>query len=131
MHYTGYPLQTHVAAAKAAIDVISANVALEYGPLGIATNVISPGPIGDTEGMRRLSNTQDEAARRGKRVPLQRYGSVRDITDATVFLFSDAASYINGAVIVVDGGAWRVLATGPDSGIQYPDSVLLEDKARL
>jgi 2,4-dienoyl-CoA reductase [(3E)-enoyl-CoA-producing], peroxisomal len=42
----------------------------------------------------------------GRRVPLGRFGLIKDIENAAVFLCSDAASYINGAVIVVDGGHW-------------------------
>lgn len=49
MHYTGLPLQTHVNAAKAAVDALSNNVSIEYGPFGVTSNVISPGPIGETE----------------------------------------------------------------------------------
>lgn len=48
IHYTGIPMQTHVAAAKAAVDALSHNVAIEYGPLGITSNIISPGPIKGT-----------------------------------------------------------------------------------
>jgi peroxisomal 2,4-dienoyl-CoA reductase len=43
-HYTGMPLQTHAAAAKAGVDAIMAGAALEYGPYGITSNVITPGP---------------------------------------------------------------------------------------
>ena len=49
MHYTGVPFQTHVAAAKAGVDALSNNIALEFGPLGITSNVIAPGPIEGTE----------------------------------------------------------------------------------
>jgi peroxisomal 2,4-dienoyl-CoA reductase len=43
-HYTGMPLQTHAAAAKAGVDAISAGAALEFGPFGVTSNVITPGP---------------------------------------------------------------------------------------
>lgn len=131
MHYTGYPLQAHVSAAKAAVDAIAVNFALEYGPFGVTSNIISPGPIGGTEGMRKLSMIEKIKEKEGRRVPLQRYGSVKDIADATVYLFSDAANYVNGEVLVVDGGAWRVLATGPDSGIQYPENVLTRNTSKI
>jgi 2,4-dienoyl-CoA reductase [(3E)-enoyl-CoA-producing], peroxisomal len=48
-HYTGVPSQTHVSAAKAAIDVLSNNVAIEFGPWGITSNIIAPGTIANTE----------------------------------------------------------------------------------
>jgi peroxisomal 2,4-dienoyl-CoA reductase len=49
LHYTGTPFQGHVAVAKAGIDALSHTVALEFGPLGITSNVIAPGPIASTE----------------------------------------------------------------------------------
>lgn len=105
--------------AKAAVDSLSASTALEYGPLGLRSNVIAPGPIADTEGMARLSRQEDrERALRG--VPVQRWGSVREIADATVFLLSETGGFVNGAEIVVDGGAWRMGAGGIGGG-GYPE----------
>ncbi|PKS10621.1 hypothetical protein jhhlp_002376 [Lomentospora prolificans] len=121
-HYTGMPLQAHVAAAKAGVDSLMTSVALEYGPYGITSNVIAPGPIANTEGMARLSGASDDAI--GRRVPAGRLGSVRDIADSTVYLFSDAGSYVNGHVLVADGASWRMggsVGVGIESGMQYPD----------
>ncbi|KAM0323271.1 hypothetical protein ACHAQA_008862 [Verticillium albo-atrum] len=125
-HFTGQPLQAHVASAKAGVDALSASVALEYGPRGLTSNVISPGGIEGTEGVKRLSS----AASRGsgamvRSVPLGRYGSVKEIADATVFLLSDTGNYVNGHVLVVDGGAWRLAGlSGISSGLNYPEVVL-------
>lgn len=125
IHYTGLPLQTHVSAAKAAVDSLSNAVAIEYGPLGISSNVIAPGPIGGTEGMERLAKSDPEnLAKTVKRVPLGRLGSIKDIADATVYLFSDAGNFVNGSTLVVDGGSWRVNAGGPGSSWEYPDFIL-------
>lgn len=123
IHYTGLPLQTHVAVAKAGVDAMSNAVAIEYGPLGVTSNVIAPGPIAGTEGMDRLAKSKG-AERFGKGIPLGRMGRVKEIADATVYLFSDAANYVNGEVLVVDGGAWRTSAGNPGSGFQYPDFLL-------
>lgn len=49
LHYRGSPFQTHVAVAKAGVDALSNNVAIEFGPLGVTSNVIAPGPIAQTE----------------------------------------------------------------------------------
>ena len=68
------------------------------GPLGVTSNVIAPGPIGDTEGMDRLTPASD--AENDTRIPLGRKGSVKDIADATVYLFSDGANYVNGDVLI-------------------------------
>jgi NAD(P)-dependent dehydrogenase (short-subunit alcohol dehydrogenase family) len=96
--------QSHVCAAKAGVDMITRTLCLEWGSEGVRINSIIPGPIDNTEGMKRLAPT--EAMRRAvtKSVPLQRMGSTDDIANACLFLASDFASYITGAVIPVDGG---------------------------
>ncbi|KAL4898740.1 hypothetical protein BDV59DRAFT_9487 [Aspergillus ambiguus] len=121
MHYTGAPLQTHASVAKAGVDALAGNVAIEYGPLGLTSNVISPGPITRTEGSERLSVRPRV---QNKRIPLGRAGTVKEVADATVFLFSDAATYVNGVVLPVDGGAWRTGAGNPGRDFEYPDFIL-------
>lgn len=49
IHYRGMPFQTHVSVAKAGIDSLSNSVAIEYGPRGMTSNIIAPGPIASTE----------------------------------------------------------------------------------
>jgi peroxisomal 2,4-dienoyl-CoA reductase len=105
LHYLGTPMQLHVSAAKAGIDALTRNLAVEWGRYGIRVNAIAPGPIEDTEGMKRLVPEPVKEKLR-KTVPLGRFGLIKDIEAAAVFLCSDAASYINGAVLVVDGGHW-------------------------
>jgi peroxisomal 2,4-dienoyl-CoA reductase len=117
-------MQCHVSAAKAGVDALSASVAIEYGPLGITSNVIAPGAIAGTEGLSRLGKRVNESGPNIRRIPLARLGTAKDIADATVFLFSDAASYITGAAIVVDGGAWRTHAAQPGGDFEYPDFIL-------
>ena len=105
LHYLGTPYQLHVSAAKAGVDALTRNLAVEWGRYGIRVNAIAPGPIEDTEGMARLvPEPVKEKLRR--RIPLGRFGRIRDIEQSAVFLCSDAASFINGAVLVVDGGQW-------------------------
>ncbi|KAH7187505.1 oxidoreductase [Fusarium oxysporum] len=125
-HYTGVPYQSHVAAAKAGVDALSASVALEYGPRGLTSNVISPGGIEGTEGLQRLSSEASrESGEAARNIPLGRYGLLKEVSDATVFLFSEAGNYINGHVLVVDGGAWRLPGlAGMSAGLAYPDIVL-------
>jgi len=105
LHYLGTPMQLHVSAAKAGVDALTRNLAVEWGRYGIRVNAIAPGPIEDTEGMTRLVPEPIKQKLRG-RVPLGRFGLIKDIEHAAVFLCSDAASYINGAILVVDGGHW-------------------------
>ncbi|GJN68517.1 hypothetical protein PLICBS_002560 [Purpureocillium lilacinum] len=127
-HYTGMPLQAHVSAAKAAIDSLMASVALEYGPRGVQSNVISPGAIEDTEGAARLMSSDETVkAQYAASIPSGRLGTVRDVADATVFLFSEAGTYINGQVIPVDGAAWRrqgASTMGGDKSMEYPNYLL-------
>lgn len=105
LHYLGTPYQLHVSAAKAGVDALTRNLAVEWGRYGIRVNTIAPGPIEDTEGMSRLVPAPvKEKLKRG--IPLGRFGRIRDIEQAAIFVCSDAASFINGAVLVVDGGQW-------------------------
>ncbi|CAG8205240.1 unnamed protein product [Penicillium olsonii] len=99
IHYRGMPFQTHVSVAKAGIDALSHSVALEYGPRGMTSNIIAPGPIAQTEGFERLLPS-DALEAYIKSQPLGRVGHVRDIADATVYLFSDTGSYVTGQTLV-------------------------------
>ncbi|KAJ5182617.1 Peroxisomal 2-4-dienoyl-CoA reductase [Penicillium capsulatum] len=124
LHYRGMPFQAHVSVAKAGIDSLSNSVAIEYGPRGVTSNIIAPGPIAQTEGLDRLLPSDTKAAYI-KSQPLGRVGHVRDIADATVYLFSDAGSYVTGQTLVVDGANWRTSAgVGNGGGLQYPDFLL-------
>jgi peroxisomal 2,4-dienoyl-CoA reductase len=105
LHYLGTPMQLHVSAAKAGVDALTRNLAVEWGRYGIRVNAIAPGPIEDTEGMTRLV-PEPIKDRLRKKIPLGRFGRIADIEKAAVFLCSEAASFINGTVLVVDGGQW-------------------------
>lgn len=102
--FTPIPNQSHVCAAKAGIDILAKTLAIEWSGDGIRVNVISPGPIDDTEGMRRLAPTAEVRERAMRAVPLHRFGSKDEIADLALFLSTDAAAYITGAVCVCDGG---------------------------
>lgn len=105
LHYLATPMQIHVSAAKAGVDAITRNLSVEWGRYGIRVNGIAPGPIEDTEGMKRLLPEQFKEMI-VKKIPLRRFGRIADIENAALFLTSDAASYINGVTLVVDGGQW-------------------------
>ncbi|HEX7709093.1 MAG TPA: SDR family oxidoreductase [Thermoanaerobaculia bacterium] len=96
--------QIHVSAAKAGVDMITRTLALEWGGAGVRVNSVVPGPIDGTEGMARLAPTEEVRAMTVKGVPLGRFGTPADIANTCLFLASDLASYITGAVIPVDGG---------------------------
>jgi 2,4-dienoyl-CoA reductase [(3E)-enoyl-CoA-producing], peroxisomal len=103
--YLGTMGQSHAAAAKAGVDSLTRTLAVEWGPHGIRVNGIAPGPIAGTEGMRRLSSDASRASAE-RHCPMGRLGTTDDIAHASLYLCSDAASYVNGVTLVVDGGLW-------------------------
>lgn len=97
----GNPGQANYAASKAAIIGLTKSVARELGGRGVTVNAIAPGFI-DTE---MTGSLPDEAKAHWKaQIPLGGFGSPRDVAEAAVFLASDAARYITGQVLQVDGG---------------------------
>ncbi|XP_051133815.1 peroxisomal 2,4-dienoyl-CoA reductase [(3E)-enoyl-CoA-producing]-like [Andrographis paniculata] len=107
LHYTAAWYQVHVSAAKAAVDALARNLALEWGTdYDIRVNGIAPGPIADTPGMSKLAPEEMTSGNSRDQMPLYRLGTKWDIAMAAVFLASDAGKYINGSVMPVDGGLW-------------------------
>ncbi len=99
-----YSYQAHVCAAKAGVELLLRTLAIEWGPEGIRTASIRPGPIDDTEGMRRLAPTEAARGQVARAVPLRRFGTKDDVANLAIFLCSDAASYVTGAAYACDGG---------------------------
>ena len=98
-------MQAHACAAKAGVNMLVKCLAVEWGPAGVRVNGLSPGPIEATHGMDKAiagDPAQVEQIRRG--VPLRRWGTPDDVADAAVFLAGDAAAYITGTILDVDGG---------------------------
>lgn len=110
LHYHGTPLQIHASAAKAGVDAVTKNLAVEWGMFGIRVCGIAPGPIGETEGMKRLA-PGDVAEKMYAAIPARRFGTIDEIAAAAVYLRSSAAAYVTGHVLVVDGG--HCVATPP------------------
>jgi NAD(P)-dependent dehydrogenase (short-subunit alcohol dehydrogenase family) len=79
-------------------------LAIEWGGEGVRVNSIIPGPIADTEGMARLAPTPEAMEKSAKGTPLRRLGTKDEVADLALFLCSDAAAYITGAIIPCDGG---------------------------
>ena len=90
-------------ASKAALEALTRVAAMEFGPLGVRCNAVGPGII-PTEGT--LSHYGDEATRqrRGRALPLGRYGEPGDVADVVAFFCSPDSRYVTGQVVYVDGG---------------------------
>jgi NAD(P)-dependent dehydrogenase (short-subunit alcohol dehydrogenase family) len=105
------PLQCHAGAAKAGIEKLTRDLALEWGKMGIRVNAVAPGPIAGTEGMSRLAPPGVEDLL-SKRVPLGRAGTIDEVCEAVVFLLSPAGAYVTGATLLIDGGS-SLIGAGP------------------
>ncbi|MBW3139045.1 SDR family oxidoreductase [Ferrimonas balearica] len=102
--YQPLPMQAHVCAAKAGVDMLTRTLAMEWGREGIRVNSLVPGPIANTEGMDRLAPGEELQAKVAATVPLARLGQWQDMANAAKLLSSPLASYITGVVLPVDGG---------------------------
>ena len=90
-------------ATKAAVALLTRQMALEWGPAGIRANAVAPGLI-DAGMSEPIYADDDIRARRAGSVPLGRLGTADDVAGAVLFLLSDAAGYITGTELLVDGG---------------------------
>jgi 2-deoxy-D-gluconate 3-dehydrogenase len=91
------------AASKHAVAGVTKALANEWGPRGVQVNAIAPGYI-STDNTTALREDPDRSRSILERIPAGRWGSADDIAGAAVFLSSSAADYVNGHVLVVDGG---------------------------
>lgn len=102
---TGNPGQANYAAAKAGMVGFAKSLAREVGSRGITVNTVAPGFI-DTDMTRALADEQRNALL--DNIPLGRLGAAQDIANAVAFLASDAAAYITGETLHVNGGMFMV-----------------------
>lgn len=91
------------AGSKHAVEGMTKSAALEVASLGVRVNAVAPGPT-DTGMLDRFTGTPENKAALAAKVPLGRIGKPEDVARAIVFLASDAASFVTGQIISVDGG---------------------------
>jgi NAD(P)-dependent dehydrogenase (short-subunit alcohol dehydrogenase family) len=99
----GSPLMGVYGMTKAAVLSLMKTLAVELGPSGIRANAIAPGLV-DTKFASALTQNDDIAKRWTERAPLRRWGHPDEVAGAALYLASDAASYVTGTTLVVDGG---------------------------
>lgn len=116
--WTGAPFVVPSAMSKAGVDAMTKSLSLEWGRHGIRLNAIAPGLI-PTEGMlaRIRPGAEDPVGKAARVNPMRRAGTPEDIGSLAAFLLSDAAGWISGQTIALDGGGW--LANGAGTYNEY------------
>ena len=103
---TGSAYVVPSAVSKAGVEALTRSLAVEWGPRGIRMNAIAPGPVPTEGAFSRLLPRPDLEKLALARNPLGRFGTVEEFANLAAFLVSDACPYINGEVVVMDGGEW-------------------------
>jgi NAD(P)-dependent dehydrogenase (short-subunit alcohol dehydrogenase family) len=94
------------AVAKAGVMALTTSLAVEWGPRGVRCNGIAPGPIPTQGAFSRLLPSPEIEQQALRRNPLRRFGTLEELTNLAAFLVSDGCTYINGEIVVMDGGEW-------------------------
>ena len=104
--WVGGPGTVHSAAAKAGLIAMAKTLAVEWGGRGVQVNCLCPGFVDTEQSNEVLWPTEDAQQHILDRVPAGRFGSIEETVEAGMYLCSDAANYVNGEVMTIDGGEW-------------------------
>ena len=104
--WTGSAYVVPSAMGKAGVLALTRSLAVEWGPKGIRSNAIAPGPFPTPGAWKRLIPGEDAEDTMRARIPLKRFGEHRELTDLASYLMSEGSGFINGEVVTIDGGEW-------------------------
>ena len=118
----GMPTMAHSGAARAGMLNLTESLASEWAPSGIRVNAVAPGWIASSGMETYAEPVRERLAQQWRLVPLQRYGSEAEVAAAIVFLLSEAANFITGSCIRVDGGVPNARPNAPAQPLQVRHS---------
>jgi len=128
--WTGSGYVVPSAAAKAGVLALTRSLAVEWGPYGIRQVAIAPGPFPTEGAWTRLMPRADMQEQMLHTNPLRRVGQMAELTNLAAYLISDAAGYINGEVVTIDGGEW-IGGAGEFNQLSVPTSQEWDEIAAL
>ncbi|MBI4081704.1 MAG: SDR family oxidoreductase [Candidatus Lambdaproteobacteria bacterium] len=102
--FSGRANRAHNVTCKAGLFALSKAIAIEFGPDGITANTVSPGMIHTTRDPKNYPDYEQRAQQRLQVIPVRRRGTVEDIAEACLYLASEAAGFVTGQVLHVNGG---------------------------
>ncbi|MGH7443572.1 MAG: SDR family oxidoreductase [Longimicrobiales bacterium] len=127
--WTGSAFVVPSAAAKAGVLAMTRSLAVEWAAYGVRCVAIAPGPFPTEGAFSRLLPTPDMQDMMRERIPLKRFGEPAELAELAAFLVSDAAAFITGECVTIDGGEW--LASGGEfNALTHMPRTQLKDMLR-